>query len=1076
MRNSAVLQRGVLSAATAACLIWLGISCRSTPTPPTPSGGGTLPAAADARSAASVAECRWTDEPIVIDGKGDEEAWKHAQPIEDFQITWAQGAARKPHTATKARLLWDREYLYFLADMQDTDLYADITEHDGQIYLNDVFELFFKPADDKPGYYEFEVSSANTTMELFIPARGSGGYDRYKKTTHIKMETAVALRGTLNHWQDVDEGWSVEGRIPWRDMAPTGGRPNVGEVWKFALCRGDYSVGIEGPELTTSAPLTLRDFHHWEDYAPLRFTGPVPPAATQSTERSAVGRAFGPTGAARPGSARFSQSVGFDTQHRVPWTNSHVVGYPDPPLPFTVAKAWPKFKVKQPLYLLEEPGTDNLLLLQHLGSWSGPSRLLRMKNTPDVEHADVLLEQDRLTLGMTLHPDFLKNGYIYLHSNGPITAQNKQDRISRFTVDRKPPYAIDPKSELVILEWDSNGHNGGDLAFGPDGYLYHASGDGSSDSDADLRGQDITHLNSAMLRIDVDHPTADKPYSIPPDNPFLQTPGARPEIWAYGFRNPWRLAFDRYTGQLWVGQNGQDMWEQVYLVRRGENYGWSVYEGSHPFNLNRKQGPTPITPPTVEHSHAEMRSLTGGVVYYGSKFSELKGCFIYGDWSTGRIWAVRHDGQKVTFHQELARTTLQIGGFREMRNGDLVVIDQGGGLYTLERAPKDLPTAPFPTKLSDTGLFVSVKDDLPAPGLIPYSVNSPLWADGASKERFMAIPGNGTADVMTSHGWSFPEGTVLVKTFSLDVPAGDEKTQPRRIETRLLTKQLGQWAGYSYVWNDEQTDATLVPAGGEDREFAVPDPSAPAGLGKQTWHYPSRTECMVCHTRASNFVLGTTTAQLNRDHDYGTTKDNQLRVLERLGVLHVDYMAHIRESIRADLLARGMSDKDADQMMWDSVATRLQREPEPSTLLPFPPEKMARLPDPYDSKDGTVEARARSYLSANCAICHITSGGGNSLLDLDYTTPLAKTLTYDVAPQHETFGIKNARVIAPGQPDQSVLYHRITMRGSGQMPPLATSRIDPRAKELLKEWISGLTPSAAALPVKAAESKEPAQP
>jgi len=318
-----------------------------------------LPTTTDSRSPASPAECRWTDEPIVINGKGDEEVWKHAQLIDNFQITWATGAARKPHTATKAKLLWDREYLYFLADMQDTDLYADITEHNGQIYLNDVFELFFKPADDKPGYYEFEVSPANTTMELFIPARGSGGYDRYKKTTHIKMETAVALRGTLNHWQDVDEGWSVEGRIPWRDLAPTGGRPNVGEVWKFALCRGDYSVGIDGPELMTSAPLTVRDFHHWEDYAPLRFTGPqaAPRAGTQP-----------PFDKLRAGAA---SSASFDTQHRLPWTSSHVVGYPDPPLPFTVAKAWPKFKVKQPLYLLEEPGTDNLLLLQHLGVWNG---------------------------------------------------------------------------------------------------------------------------------------------------------------------------------------------------------------------------------------------------------------------------------------------------------------------------------------------------------------------------------------------------------------------------------------------------------------------------------------------------------------------------------------------------------------------------------------------------------------------------------------------------------------------------------------------------------------------------------
>ena len=431
-----------------------------------------------------------------------------------------------------------------------------------------------------------------------------------------------------------------------------------------------------------------------------------------------------------------------------------------------------------------------------------------------------------------------------------------------------------------------------------------------------------------------------------------------------------------------------------------ENYGWSVYEGSHPFNLSRKRGPTPITPPTVEHSHAEMRSLTGGVVYYGSKFPELKGCFIYGDWSTGRIWAVRDDGTKVTFHQELARTTLQISGFREMKNGDLVVIDQGGGLYTLERAPKDQQALPFPTKLSETGLFASAKEHTAAPGLIPYTVNSPLWSDGASKERFMAIPGDGTVDVTTGHGWLFPEQTVLVKTFSLEVPATGQsgKTERRRVETRLLTKQLGQWAGYSYIWNDEQTDASLVAAAGEDRQYTVADAVAPDHVRQQTWHYPSRTECMVCHTRASNFVLGATTLQLNKVVDYGGVKENQLAVFERLGILHVDYMAHIREIIRSELLALGKNEKEADQLMWEAVATRMQREPKPSTLLPFPPEKMARQPNPYDPGDGSIDARARSYLSANCAICHVVAGGGNSLMDLDFTTTLAKSAAFDAPP------------------------------------------------------------------------------
>src|SRR5205807_261341 len=139
---------------------------------------------------------------------------------------------------------------------------------------------------------------------------------------------------------------------------------------------------------------------------------------------------------------------------------------------------------------------------------------------------------------------------------------------------------------------------------------------------------------------------------------------------------------------------------------------------SHPFNLSRKRGPTPIIPPTVEHAHSEMRSLTGGVVYYGAALPDLQGAFIYGDWSTGRIWGVKHDGRRVTWHKELARTTLQITGFRETAAGELLVIDHGSGIFKLVPAPPAPANEKFPTRLSETGLFASTKDHAPAPGVI----------------------------------------------------------------------------------------------------------------------------------------------------------------------------------------------------------------------------------------------------------------------------------------------------------------------------------------------------------------------
>ncbi len=739
-----------------------------------------------------------------------------------------------------------------------------------------------------------------------------------------------------------------------------------------------------------------------------------------------------------------------------------MVGYPDPPLPYTVAKAFPDLKVKQPLYVLEEPEGGTLLVLQHLGAGAGPSRLLRIKNDPGVktDDAETVLDMDRLSMGMAFHPDFAHNGYLYIFSNGPVDADNKQDRISRFTVGHHGQ--IEPKSEVVVLEWDSNGHNGGDLAFGPDGYLYAAGGDGTSDSDANLRGQDLHYLTSAMIRIDVDHPEGGKNYSVPEDNPFLQTPGARPEIWAYGFRNPWRLTYDLRSNQLWVGQNGQDMYEQVYLVRRGENCGWSRYEGSHPFNLGRAQGPTPITPPTAEHSHREMRSLTGGVVYHGTKFPELDGAFIYGDFSTGRIWGIKHDGAKVQWNRELARTTLQITSFRELASGDLLVVDHEGALYGLTPSPRDPATRAFPRKLSETGLFSSVKGHVPHPGLIPYSVNAPLWSDGAAKERFLALPPDTTMDVSPTRGWDLPEGAVLVKSFSLEQEEGKPESH-RYVETRLLTKQQGQWAGYSYVWNDEQTEATLVEAAGLDRDYTIRDASIPGGQRVQRWHYPSRTECMVCHTRASNFVLGINTLQLDREHDYGPVRDNQLRVLEHLGLLHVDYMTYAQSALYKQFRDAGDDNKEADRRLAEVVATRLQREPEKSTLLFARPETMKHLVDPYDPK-ADLELRARSYLQSNCAICHVDAGGGNSLLNLEFDQTHEKMRIFDVAPQHDTFGIEGARLVAAGHPENSILYQRLMRRGQGQMPPLATSIPDEQALKMLREWIEQMKPESAPSP------------
>jgi hypothetical protein len=216
------------------------------------------------------AECRRAVGKITLDGVLAEDAWGKAQVLSDFAVYWEK---RKPRTATKARLLWDDDNLYFAGEMEDADLYADIKQHNGMCWLNDVFELFFKPSAERLAYYEFQVNALNTQLEMFLPSRGGGGYLRFSKPGRMGMVSAVKLRGTLNDWKDRDQGWTVEGRIPWSAFQATGGRPKAGEVWRFALCRYDYSVAFEQPETSSSAPLTQSNFHRYEDYGELRFVG-----------------------------------------------------------------------------------------------------------------------------------------------------------------------------------------------------------------------------------------------------------------------------------------------------------------------------------------------------------------------------------------------------------------------------------------------------------------------------------------------------------------------------------------------------------------------------------------------------------------------------------------------------------------------------------------------------------------------------------------------------------------------------------------------------------------------------------
>ena len=276
----------------------------------------------------------------------------------------------------------------------------------------------------------------------------------------------------------------------------------------------------------------------------------------------------------------------FGIDKRVPWNSSKIVGTPEPPAPYRTAQVFPKLKFSEPLAMTSVPGSNRLLVVERRG------KIFTFENSPVVEKADLLLDIGKSTYGAALHPQFQTNGYVYVtyisDESAPLPTGS---RVSRFQVGKERPWRCDPNTEKVILEWPSGGHNAGCLAFGKDGYLYLSCGDGSGIADELETGQDVSDLLASIVRIDVDHPAGGKAYGIPGDNPFVKTPGARPELWAYGLRQVWKYSFDRQTGDLWAGEVGQDLWESVYKIERGGNYGWSVTEGSHPFRPDRKKGP-----------------------------------------------------------------------------------------------------------------------------------------------------------------------------------------------------------------------------------------------------------------------------------------------------------------------------------------------------------------------------------------------------------------------------------------------------------------------------------------------------
>jgi putative heme-binding domain-containing protein len=736
---------------------------------------------------------------------------------------------------------------------------------------------------------------------------------------------------------------------------------------------------------------------------------------------------------------------------RLPWTTSRVIGTPDPLPPYRHERLFPKISFQNPVVITIAPGMDRWFV----GEQSG--KIFSFRDDPNTDRKDLFFDASELLkteppdspaqaldalYGLTFHPRFAENRFCYVCYvvRGKDASKQLEDgtRVSRFTVTQTDPPQIDLASEQRIITWLQGGHNGGCLKFGPDGYLYISTGDGGPAFPPDPlnAGQDITNLLSAVLRIDVDRveqPTK-KNYSIPSDNPFVNIAGARAEIWCYGLRNPWKMSFDRGTGDLWIGDVGWELWEMVYRAERGGNYGWSIVEGPQSVHVDRQVGPTPILAPALSIAHSDGVSITGGFVYRGKRFPELVGQYIFGDWETRRIWSAKWDGRQLVERRDLVEPSVRIIDFAEDAAGEMVLLDYDDGtLHGFATQIAADQNQAFPKKLSETGLFADVAKHTLAPGVVPFSVNTPQWSDHALAERFVAVPGSGTIKIharkqaipgsMFQAATIFPINSVLVKTLSLDFEHGNPATR-HRVETQMLHFDGKFWRCYSYRWNEAQSDALLVEAEGNSQELAIADPSSPGGIRPQTWRFSSRTECARCHNQWAEYTLAFNPRQLGQQLSAeGGTRD-QLVSLQQLGVVTLD------------------SELDPS-----TSAGKKRNASKPMSGDPFV--------DPY-RQDGNLSDRVRSYLHVNCAHCHRNGGGGTAYIELQQELSLDKMKILGVKPTQGTFGIDQAEIINPGDPYRSVLLYRMSKIGSGRMPHLGSELVDQSAIQMLHDWIAGL--------------------
>jgi uncharacterized repeat protein (TIGR03806 family) len=761
--------------------------------------------------------------------------------------------------------------------------------------------------------------------------------------------------------------------------------------------------------------------------------------------------------AAKPAAPAKRPAIGAFLNGRMPEVAPTISGN------WSAVPAFPQLVFTNSTGLTAVPGSDELCV------WEREGRVWTFKNSPDATEKKLILDvsnqcqgwDDSGLLGIAFHPGYATNHFLFVYytwvAPGTVTGSPTtrpvpnlpdiyHDRLERYTLDTNGVAIPDSVKIFVDLTNQTVWHHGGGMFFHPtNGFLYWTDGDNSvGDND-----QIITKsLYSGVFRVDVDcrggdisHPPPRQPtggftanYFIPNDNPFVGQSSVLEEFFCLGLRSPHRMTLDPPTGKIFIGDVGESSREEIDVIEPGEsalNFQWNQCEG----NLGKMTEPCLgiSRRPILDYPHDEGRAVIGGYVYRGQEFAhDLGGKYIFGDNVMRTVWALDDTATPVKKTllcvmpkgdgPNAGTDYTGLSSFGTDAAGELYFCQMssiGGRIYRLQRGGPPPPKKLMPPLLSETGVFADLEKLSPADYLIPYGVNSPLWSDGAAKIRWFTIPTNSAIGFAATGEWTFPAGSVFVKHFDLPVDDANPKIL-RRLETRILVRDTNGYVyGATYKWREDHSDADLVTTGMTE-PVEIKTASGPR---TQNWFYPGRQDCLTCHTIASGGVLGLNTRQLNGSFKFpGGITDNQLHALGQLGLF--------------------------DAAFDDRKISRYARVANITNAAAAP------------------ELRVRSYLDANCAMCH-RPGGVGAFFDARFDTPLKKQnlINGPVANQLGILGMQQgAKVVVPGDTNKSILFRRISIVGENQMPPVGRNVVDEKAVAVIGKWIASLRAATATLP------------